>query len=148
MTRSPQKFRDFAERLVSPAVVKTKPSASMSPTFVTVFEQFRTSVAPIVGSLGFSAVLSRALAAANAEFAWLRTVHVKPDGSLEGLDGLEDKVDFKEIAEGGIVLLAEFFSLMVTLIGERCVLQLVRQAMPKVHENDLYFGEHNEREKK
>ena len=148
MNRPPQKFRDFAERLVSPAMAKAKSSASKSPTVVTVFGQLRTSLVPIVGSLGFSAALSRALAAANAEFAWLRTVHVKPDGSLEGLDGLEVKVDSKEIAEGGIVLLAEFFSLMVTLIGERLVLQLVRQAIPKVHEDDLYFGEDNEREKK
>jgi len=45
-------------------------------------------------------------------------------------------------------LLSEFISLLVELIGERLVLQLVHQAMPKLSKDDLYFGEGSEREKK
>ena len=105
-----------------------------------VIENLRPLLAQVVGALGFSAVLSRALAIASADVAWLRAVHVKPDGSMDGLDDLEAKVDPNEIAEGRIVLLAEFVGLLVVLIGERLVLQLVHQALPKVSKDDLYFG--------
>ena len=140
MNRATPKFRDFAERLISIGVIETKSSASKPPAVFTVIEKLRPCLAQVVGDLGFTAVLSRALAIANADVAWLRAVHVKPDGSLEGLDELEAKVDPQEIAEGRVVLLAEFVSLLVELIGERIVLQLVHQAMPKVSKDDLYFG--------
>ncbi len=156
MNRATPKLRDFAERLISIGVIETKSSASKPPAVFTVIEKLRPCLAQVVGDLGFTAVLSRALAIANADVAWLRAVHVKPDGSLEalealegleGLDELEAKVDPQEIAEGRVVLLAEFVSLLVELIGERIVLQLVHQAMPKVSKDDLYFGKGSEREK-
>ena len=34
---------------------------------------------------------------------------------------------------------ADFVGLLVVLIGERLVLQLMHQAMPKVSKDDLYF---------
>ena len=147
MNRATPKFRDFAERLISIGVIETTSSASKPPAVFTVIEKLRPCLAQVVGDLGFTAVLSRALVIANADVAWLRAVHVKPDGSLEGLDELEAKVDPQEIAEGRVVLLAEFVSLLVELIGERIVLQLVHQAMPKVSKDDLYFGKGSEREK-
>ncbi len=148
MNRATPKLRDFAERLISIGVKETKSSASKPPAVFTVIEKLRPCLAQVVGELGFTAVLSRALVIANADVAWLRAVHVKPDGSLEGLDELEAKVDPQEIAEGRVVLLGEFVSLLVELIGERLVLQLVHQAMPKVSKEDLYFGKGSDREKK
>ena len=148
MNRATPKLRDFAERLISIGVMETESFASKPPAVFTVIEKLRPCLAQVVGDLGFSAVLSRALAIAKADVAWLRAVHVKPDGSLGALDELEAKVDPKEIVEGRLVLLAEFFSLLVELIGERLVLQLVHQAMPKVSKDDLYFGKGSEREKK
>ena len=140
MNRATPKLRDFAERLISIEVIESKSSASKRRAVFTVLDKLRPCLVQIVGDLGFRAVLSRALASANADVAWLRAVHVKPDGSLEGLDELEAKVDPKEIAEGRVVLLAEFFGLLVELIGERLVLQLVHTAMPNVFKDDLYFG--------
>ena len=140
MNRATPKLRDFAERLISVGLIETESSASKPPAVFIVIENLRPLLAQVVGALGFSAVLSRALAIASADVAWLRAVHVKPDGSLDGLDDLEAKVDSNEISEGRIVLLAEFVGLLVVLIGERLVLQLVHQAMPKVSKDDLYFG--------
>ncbi len=148
MNRAPPKLRDFAERLISVAVIENKSSASKPPAVFTVIEKLRPCLTQVVGGLGFSAVLSRALEIAKADVAWLRAVHVKPDGSLEGLDELEAKADPKEIAEGRVVLLAEFVSLLVELIGERLVLQLVHQAMPQLSKDALYFGKGSEHEKK
>ena len=147
MNRATPKIRDFAERLVSIGVIESKSSASKPPPVFTVLENLRPYLAQVVGDLGFSAVLSRALAIANTEFAWLRAVHVKPDGSLGGLDELEAKVDLKEIAEGRVVLVAEFVGLLVVLVGERLVLQLVHQAMPTVSKDALYFGSRSHCEK-
>jgi len=148
MNRATPKSRDFAERLVSIGVIETKSSASKPPAVFTVIEKLRPCLAQVVGDLGFTAVLSRALAIAKADVAWLREAHVKPDGSLEGLHELEAKVDPQEITEGRVVLVAEFVSVLVELIGERLVLQLVQQALPKVSKDDLYFGKGSEREKK
>ena len=148
MNQDTLKCRDFAERLISITEIVTKSSASKTLPALSIFELLRPSFAQVLGKLGFSAVLSRALATANVNVVCLREVRVKPDGSLEGLGELEAKVDRKEIAEGQVVLLAEFFGLLVGLIGEQLVLQLVHQAMPKVSSDHLYFREGNEHEKK
>ena len=140
MNRASPKLRDFAERLISVGVIKSKSSASKPPAVFAVLDKLRPCLAQVLGDLGFRAVLLRALAKANANVAWLRAVHVKSDGSLEDLDELEAKLDPKQIAEGRVVLLAEFFGLLVELIGERLVLQLVRTAMPNVSKDDLYFS--------
>ncbi|WP_029527825.1 hypothetical protein [Polaromonas glacialis] len=141
MNQTTPMLRDFAERLILIGVKERESPASKPLAVFTVLDKLRPCLVQIVGDLGFRAVLSRALATANADVAWLHAVHVKPDGSLEGLDELEAKVDSKEVAEGKVVLLAEFFGLLVALIGERLVLQLVHTAMPNVSKNDLYFGE-------
>ena len=148
MNRATPKLRDFAERLILIDVKDSKSSAPKARAVLTFPDRLRPCLVQIVGDLGFKGVLSRALASAAADVAWLRTVRIKPDGSLygmdsvdgvNGLDELEAKVDPKEIAEGGVALLAEFFGLLVELIGERLVLQLVHTAMPNVSMDHLYF---------
>ncbi len=93
-----------------------------------------------MGNVGFRALLSRALALANAEVPWLCAVHVKSDGSLEGLDELEAQVHPQEIFEGRVVLLAQLLGLLVALIGENLTLRLVREAWSKLSFNDLDFN--------
>ena len=139
MNRVTPKFRHFAERLISIGATQAKSSASKPPKVFAAIEELRPSLAQVVGVLGLSAVLSRALATAHTDVAWLRTVHVSPDGSLGGLDEVEANVDPKDIAAGRVVLLAEFISLLTELIGERLVLKLVQQAISKVSKIDLYF---------
>lgn len=148
MNRVTPRFRDFAERLIAIGTTQAKSSASKPPKVFAAIDELRPSLAQVVGILGFSAVLSRALAKAKTDIAWLRAVYVSPDGSLEGLDELEPNVDPKDIALGRVVLLAEFVSLLAELIGERLVLQLVQQAMSNVSKTDLYFNEGSDREEK
>ena len=140
MNRATPKFKDFAKRLILIDVKDNKFPAMKPRAVFTVLDRLRPCLVLIVGDLCFKAVLSRALASAIADVAWLRAVHIKPDGSLDGVDELEAKVDPKELAEGRVVLLAEFFGLLVELIGERLVLQLLHTAMPTVSKDDLYFG--------
>lgn len=141
------KFRDFAKRLISIVEVENKSKVSKQPPVFAVFERLRPCLVQVVGNLGCSAVLSRALEIAKLDFICLREVRVEPDGVLEGLKELELTVDHTEISDGSVVLLAEFFNLLAGLIGERLALQLVQQAVPKISKTELYFGEGEKREK-
>ena len=67
-------------------------------------------------------------------------MHVKADGSLEGLDELGAQVDPDEIFEGCVVLLAQLLGLLVAFIGENLTLRLVREVWPKLSLNDLDLG--------
>ena len=147
MKRASPRLRDFAERLMSLGAADATSSAPKPPALFTVIETLRPSLVQVVGALGFSAVLSRALAIAHVDVAWMGAVRVKPDGHWANLDDPTATVGANEIFEGSVVLLAEFVSLLVDLIGERLVLQLVHQAMPSVAEDDLYFEKGSEREK-
>ena len=140
MSRATPQMRDFAERLIAYETRGNKSSGTKTPAAFLVGEKLRPHLATLMGNAGFRALLSRALALANAEVPWLRAVHVKADGSLEGLDELEAQVDPDEISEGSVVLLAQLLGLLVAFIGENLTLRLVREVWPKLSLNDLDFG--------
>jgi hypothetical protein len=130
MSRATPKTRDLAERLVACETKANKSSETRTLAAFLIGEKLRPNLATLVGNAGFRALLSRALALANAEVPWLRALHVKADGSFEGLDELEAQVDPDEIFEGGIVLLAQLLGLLVAFIGEDLTLRLVREIWP------------------
>jgi hypothetical protein len=133
-------MRDFAKRLVAYETGKNKSSETKTPAAFLVSEKLRLYLAKLMGNVGFRALLSRALALANAEVPWLRAVHVKADGSLEALEELQVQLDPDEFLEGSVVLLAQLLGLLVAFIGENLTLRLVREIWPKLSLNDLDFG--------
>jgi hypothetical protein len=141
MNRATPKMRDFAERLIGYETRENKSSETKTPAAACrVGEKLRPHLATLMGNVGFRALLSRALALANAEVPWLRAVHVKADGSLEGLDELGAQVDPDEIFKGCVVLLAQLLGLLVAFIGEDLTLRLVREVWPKLSLNNLDVG--------
>ena len=140
-------MRDFAERLIAYETRENKSSETKTPVAFLVGEKLRPHLARLMGKVGFRELLSRALALANVEVPWLRAVHVKADGSFEGLDELGEQVDPQEIFEGRVVLLAQLLGLLVTFIGEDLTLRLVREVWPKLSLNDLDFGKGDKNEK-
>ncbi|CAN5839953.1 hypothetical protein BH20PSE1_BH20PSE1_09270 [soil metagenome] len=140
MSRATPKMRDFAERLIAYEARENKSSETKTLAAFHVPEKLRPQLATLMGNTGFRALLSRALALANAEVPWLRAVHVKSDGSLEGLDKLEAQVDSEEISEGRVVLLAQLLGLLVAFIGENLTLWLVHEVWPKLSLNALDLG--------
>ncbi len=140
-------MRDFAERLIAYETRGNKSSETKTPAACLVGEKLRPHLATLMGNLGFRALLSRALALANAEVPWLRAVHVTADGSFEGLDELGAQVDPDEIFEGCVVLLAQLLGLLVAFIGENLTLRLVREVWPKLSLNDLDFSKRDKNEK-
>jgi hypothetical protein len=136
MSRATPKMRDFAARLIA-YEQENNSSAIEPPAALLVCEKSRPHLATLIGNAGFSALLSRALALANAEAPWLRAVHVKADGSLGGWDGLGARVAPNEIAEGSVVLVAQLLGLLVAFIGEDLTLRLMREVWPKLSLSDL-----------
>ena len=111
-----------------------------APVACLVIDKLRPQLAMLMGNIGFRALLSRTLALSKTEFPWLRAVHVKPEGSLEGLDELGTQVNPDEISKGCLVLLAQMLGLLVTFIGEDLTLRLVQEVWPKLPLNSLDAG--------
>ena len=133
-------MREFAERLIAYETRGNRSSESKPPAACLVSEKLRPQLATLMGNLGFRALLSRAIALANAEVPWLRAVHVTADGTLKGLDEVAEQVDPDEIFEGCVVLLAQLLGLLVAFIGEDLTLRLVRDTWPKLPLDDLDVG--------
>ena len=137
MSRATPKMRDFAEHLIAYETRQNKLSETKTPAANLVVQKLRPDLVNLMGNAGFRALLSRSLALANAEVPWLRAVHVKSDGSLEGLDDLEAQVGPDEFLEGRVVLLAQLLGLLMDFIGEKLTLGLVRGVWPQLTFNGL-----------
>ena len=91
-----------------------------------------------MGVIGFSSLLSRALALAKADVPSLEAVQVRGDGSLEGFDPARQD-EASECANQDLVLVAQLLGLLVTFIGTPLTLRLLRDAWPEapIDEIDL-----------
>ena len=119
------KLRIFAERFIADVISRNASAKSRPTAAFAVIEKLAPHFGALMGAAGFRALLSRALVLAGAEVAWLGELHVKTDGSFEGLNELETQANPEEISKAGIVLLARLLELLVTLIGEELTLQLM-----------------------
>ena len=75
MSRATPNTRDFAERLIAYETRENNSSETKTSAACLVGEKLRPHLATLMGTVGFRALLSRALALANAEVQWLRAVH-------------------------------------------------------------------------
>jgi hypothetical protein len=140
-------MRNFAKRLMASEAMADGSSGTDIPAAFRSAEKLRTHLATLMGTGGFRALLARALALASAEVPWLRTVHVKGDGSLEGPAALHEEVDPGEELEGSIVLLAQLLGLLVAFIGPNLTVRLMGEAWPQALLDDLDFGQGGKNEK-
>lgn len=138
MSPATPQMRNLAKRLMAYETGGNKSSGTKTPVAFHCCEKLRPHLATLMGDGGFRALLSRALA--DAEVPWLRAVHVKADGSLEGLEELHVQLDLDEFFEGRIVLLTQLLGLLVAFIGENLTLRLVREVWPNVPLDNLDFG--------
>jgi hypothetical protein len=147
MSRVTPQMRNFAERLISYESDGNKSAEFKTPAVFPIFEKLRPQLAALMGLGGFRALLSRSLVLAQEEVRWLRAVHVKSDGALEGLEELHAQVGQNEFSEGRVVLLAQLLGLLVAFIGEKLMLQIVRDVWPELLLKDLDFNKGRPNEK-
>lgn len=124
-TASPR-TQDLARRLVALEAASVDAQAVGGSGAVRVCEKIRVRLSVLVGVTGYSSLMSRAVAMAKAEVPSLDGVRVRPDGTLEGFDG----VGRNEDGEAGQVVVAQLLALLVTFIGEPLALDFVRDGWP------------------
>lgn len=140
-------MRSFAERVIAVEDGGNNRSKPGGPVSFPTSQKLRLQLVTLMGSAGFHALLSRALALATAEVAWLRAVQVTKEGVWTGLELLQAKLEPEELYEGRVVLLAQLLGLLEAFIGERLTVRLVREVWPKIELNDLDLGEGDQNEK-
>jgi hypothetical protein len=140
-------MRHFAKQLIA---CETKGNDSSETTASVAFpvpEKLRLSLMVLVGTSGFRALISRALALAAVEVRWLRAVQVRTDGAFEGVEALHEQMDPAEFIEGRIVVLAQLLGLLVAFIGGNMTSRLVREIWPQISLGGLDFGKGGKYEK-
>ncbi len=140
-------MRHFAKRLTVYERKANKPAETPTPPAFQVCEKLRAHLSTFTGVTGFRELLSCALPRAQAEIPWLGEVHLKVDGSLEGMQELSGKRNPEELFEGGVVLVAQLLGLLVAFIGETLTLRIVREVWPRVPLDNLDFGKGENDEK-
>ena len=109
---------------------------------VTVFlavNKLRPHLVALMGNGGYRALVMRALVLVSVEVAWLRTVRVADDGTLDRIDEAATKPG--EIMQGRVVLMAQVLGLLIAFIGESLMLRLVREIWPRLPRAYLHVSE-------
>lgn len=136
MTRATPNMRDFAGNLIVHEANGHRRSRTKTGAALRVCEKLRPPLTTLMGHAGFQAVLSRALALASAEQPVLRRAHVRPDGTLAGLDEPQAQVSPRTFTEEEVVLVAQLLGLLAALIGEELSRRIVSQTWPDLHHTD------------
>jgi hypothetical protein len=119
-----QKTRDLARNLVA-CEADASTSLHAEPATVRVYERLRRQLGAPMGTDGFQAFASRALALAKSESPRLSAVQVMADGGLRGLGEVESQTDADEDGEVGIILIAQLLGLFLAFLGEAATLRLI-----------------------
>lgn len=125
-----RKMRDLAQRLLAYEAAALNSSEHDTPAVSRVSEKLRGSLTTLAGATGFRTLLARALTLAKKHAPGtpgINAIQVRPDGSLAGLNELHDN---GEIAEAGVLLIAQLLGLLVLFIGENLVLRLALDIWP------------------
>ncbi len=142
MNRATPKIRDWAESLIAYETSLTSGEScdAVTPSLFSTAEKLRPHFAALMGSVGFRALLTRALSLAAADVSWLRAVQVTADGGCEELAPAEGQPDPEKIAEGRVAVLAQLLGLMVAFIGEGLTLRLLSEVWPGLSLDGLDLG--------
>jgi hypothetical protein len=140
MSKASSQMRRFAQRLLAHETsLRSKSSDGAEQATFQVIDALRPLVVNLMGIGGFRGLLSRAVVLGSEEVRWLRAVHVKADGALEGFEE-HAQLTPAQFAEGKVVLLAQLLGMLVALIGVHLTLRLVLDVWPKLSLGDLDLG--------
>lgn len=121
--------RELAHRLLAYEEREVSPAVENIHAVSRVCDKLRRPFATLAGIAGFRSLLARALTLAKQESPELDRWQVKPDGSLEGMNG--------EAIQAGAVLIANLIGLMITFIGESLTRRLLHDVWPEVLNSEI-----------
>jgi len=139
-------MRGFAERLIACEAEGNASANTGNKGGFRVCDKIRVHLGTSLGVAGFRALLLRAFALAGTEVPSLLGVHLRPDGSLEDEDEVSAKLKPKELAEGGIVVVAQLLGLLAAFIGEGLMLRFLCEIWPQLSLGEMEFDEGNTNE--
>src|SRR5215210_1553871 len=149
MSQASPQMRKFAQSLlIDDRARKKNPAATKQSADFSTCEKLGPTLATLMGTRSYHALLSRSLALAQAEVPWLHAVQVKANGTLETLEEHHAELDPAERFEGRVVLLAQLLGLLVTFIGEKLTLSLVREVWPSAKLDGLAFDTERKKNEK
>lgn len=119
-------IQDLARRLIALEAMCAPVGIGCDSLAMRVCEKLRISLVKFAGVAGYRTLVLRALSLAKAETPLLEPVQIRLDGSLEGFDRISE---IQETDPAAIVLI-HLLGLLVTFIGERQTLALVRDGWP------------------
>ncbi len=131
------KLKEISRRVLAYEAASATRTDGTDSAVSLVCEKLRGQLGKRIGIAGFRSLLSRALALAGAEAPWLRALHIKADGSLEGVDGLDKKPDSRTLAEGEVALVSQLVGLLVTFIGPALTLKVLHEIWPDMDDFNL-----------
>ena len=123
--------RALAMQLVALEAASAEQSDAATIATCRVCEKLRRPLITLAGTAGFVSLLSRALTLAQREASALDGVHVRLDGSLEGLEG--------DAAKAHPVLVAYLLGLLNIFIGEALTLRLLKDVWPDLSGTEQSF---------
>ena len=114
----------LARRLLAIEAADDEAASQQPHVGARVSEKLRFALSRFAGADGFAALMYRAAALAKAEVPALNTVQAQPNGTVEGLEGVDE--------DAAALLIAHLLRLLVTFVGEPIALRLIREAWPDV----------------
>ena len=135
-----QKAQELAKRLLAFETASWESRAADVEVQFRVCDKLRGPLAALAGSMGFQALLYRALVLTKAEVPRLASAEIGPDGCLDNLPGIEPRLNADEAAEGEVVLIGNMMDLLCTFLGETLALRLIQDVWPDASFNDRDNG--------
>lgn len=137
MRKATPRMREIAEDLIAQEISQKSPE----PAALLVCERLRPALATLMGTVGFGALLARALSLATTESPGLRALHVDADGALQGWTERKARPVTDKSLDGDITLVAHLLGLLATFIGEDLTLRLLQELWPKLDLDNPNFAE-------
>ena len=125
----------LAERLMQLEAAETVHSEEEIRSTCIVCEKLRHPLSALVGSVGFSSLLGRALTLAKREVHLLSGVQIRADGTIDGLEG--------EAVQGNATLIAFLLTLLITFIGQPLTMRLLHDVWPNLSISEATSQEGN-----
>jgi len=133
-------MRSLAQRLIGEEQHFGGSANGDGPPAFRVCNKLQGSLSTLVGTRGFRTLLVRALALAAAEATWLGRLDVGANGTVLFPTELEREIEPKEVAKGGMALVAHLLELLEILVGEALTRRLLHQVWPKAALSDSKSG--------
>jgi len=139
-------MRNLAKRIIACETDGDPSAETQIPDAFRAFEKLRPQLVPLMGLGGFRALISRALRLARVEVPWLRSIQVKSNGTLEGLEEIHAQLSPDALFVGKVTLLGQLLGLLDSFIGENLTLRLVLEIWPQAPLNELNSVNENKHE--